>query len=351
MRRSAAWVLLFTPCHSLCFEAFDCVLTASACVALDEACTAASSSVASHRLVDRRRLEAVGSPLGTVQGCLERVLAELGDASPFVEWWWRDEWRHLDMHRDLDEVLARDTNNERSSALPGGAHRAAEADPDLRCPTHGHVLYLDVGADVAGGPTVLWGTQASAAASDCTSLDVESMAVVPAVRGRLLRFAGATLHSVPRPPLAYLDLEDGGTGGVIHTRSMRIAGDDESTRRRRSVVLFNTWQTPPAGFDEVAAPVLALAAASAPARNRSDGGATVSTRADWLEVAVRDLTAGAGAADAAATVRIKVGLLGDRRRRGSAERHWVGWAEGAAAADALRSTSAAVVVPVAKARG
>ena len=77
---------------------------------------------------------------------------------------------------------------------------------------------------------------------------VDRLVVCPARAGRLLRFAGDTYHSVPRPANAYLDWDAGGTGGRIHTRAPRTPGDHESTAMRRSVILFNTWQDPPEGF-------------------------------------------------------------------------------------------------------
>jgi len=336
---AAVWVLLINRCQALCFQAFDRVLTAPARVVLDDACAAVSGAGTSHRIVDRRCLEAAG-PLSTVESFLNSALIELGDKSPFVEWWWRDEWRHLDMHRDLDEVLAHETTAESSSMLVEASPNGRSEDSGLRCPTNGHVLYMDVGPEVNGGPTVLWGTH-DASTDDATSLDITSMAVMPAVSGRLLRFAGTTLHSVPRPPLAYLDVDCGGTGGVIHTRSIRQPGDSEYTLRRRSVLLFNTWSTLPEGFGETkTTPTTA-----------DDGGSvvgsvTVCARSDWVDVAVRNLQEGADSAETGATARVKVGLLGDRRRRGTPERHWVGWARGPAAVEALTSDFEAAVVPI-----
>ena len=335
----AVWILLINKCQALCFQAFDRVLTAPACVALDTACAAVSASGASHRIVDRGQLETVG-PLSTVESCLNCALTELGDQSPFIEWWWRDEWRHLDMHRDLDEVLARETNAESSSMLIESSPNVKNKDSGLRCPTNGHVLYLDVGPEVQGGPTVLWDTH-DVTEDDATSLGITSMAVVPAVRGRLLRFAGTTLHSVPRPPLAYLDSDCGGTGGAIHTRTIRKPGDDEFTLRRQSVLLFNTWSTRPEGF-EVTEKGLAITD-----YDGSEGSATVRARTEWLDVAVRCPQELRGdSTGAGATARVKVGLLGDRRRRGTPERHWVGWARGPSAFEALNSKFEAAVVPI-----
>ena len=198
------------------------------------------------------RLFRRGFPNSTLEHSLDALLSELGDESPFVEWWARDEWINLDAHRDIDELLARQ----------GGPHRT---------PNHGHVLYLAVGAAVAeqGGPTVLWphakvgsdnaggggvggggdngggDTRAGVAAfSDALKAATTAMIVVPARPSRLLRFSGDIMHSVPRPPLSYIDLDEGGTGGRIHTRVSRMPGDEESTLFRRSVVLFVRCQAP-----------------------------------------------------------------------------------------------------------
>ena len=104
---------------------------------------------------------------------------------------------------------------------------------------------------------------------------VDHLVVCPARAGRLLRFAGDTYHSVPRPANAYLDWDAGGTGGRIHTRAPRTPGDHESTAMRRSVILFNTWQDPPEGFgggdeEEEGGGGAAAAAAAEQGEPRSD---------------------------------------------------------------------------------
>jgi len=147
----------------------------------------------------------------TLEVALEQILRELNDTSPFVEYWCRQEWRHIEAHADVDEYRAK-TN-------PG----------DFRYPTHGHVLYLRIGPQVRG-PTCLF--------PDCTNggdlvRDNLSVLTVPAVGGRLLRFPGEWLHAVPRPTdLWMLPFVQG--------------SPDFSEDYVRSVVLFNTWnETPP----------------------------------------------------------------------------------------------------------
>jgi hypothetical protein len=71
-----------------------------------------------------------------IEAAIELCLHRLQDSSPFVEYWWREEWIDLEAHKDVDEVLAREE--------PG----------NFRFPNHGHVLYLDVGQLICG-PTVL----------------------------------------------------------------------------------------------------------------------------------------------------------------------------------------------------
>eukprot|EP00966_Prymnesium_polylepis_P282587 6529536-Prymnesium_polylepis.1 len=66
------------------------------------------------------------------------MLDQLGDTSRYVEYWWRGEWKGLDVHRDVDEALCR---TQRQGAA--GVHR---------CPSFGHVLYL-ASAEGVQGPT------------------------------------------------------------------------------------------------------------------------------------------------------------------------------------------------------
>eukprot|EP00614_Pseudopedinella_elastica_P011682 CAMPEP_0172590154 /NCGR_PEP_ID=MMETSP1068-20121228/8586_1 /TAXON_ID=35684 /ORGANISM="Pseudopedinella elastica, Strain CCMP716" /LENGTH=321 /DNA_ID=CAMNT_0013385855 /DNA_START=27 /DNA_END=992 /DNA_ORIENTATION=+ len=304
---------LFKASAGFYFSVFDGVIKNAR--AVDDFCKIKEEetvgSTVPHSLIDRRK-----PPANIVEAALDSILKELDDSCRFIEWWWRDEWRHLELHRDLDEHLARED--------PG----------NLRCPEHGHVLYLDVGEDCEGGPTVLW-----KASSEPTALDISEMTVVPAISGRLLRFSGSALHSVPRPPISYLASKDGGTGGIIHTRTRRVPGDEESTLRRRSVILFNTWPTSPAGFEDSTCDQLEPYSSDEP---------LCSGREEW-EVAA-DSKAGMqdtrGIAEPEIKARIKVGLLGDRIRRGTPERHFVGWGSGSDAISALQSTKDVKTVPI-----
>lgn len=145
------------------------------------------------------RCYARGQEATLLETALDSVLAELGDDAPFVEYWARDVWKHLEAHADVDEALAKETG-------------------ELRWPRHGHVLYLDVGCEVRG-PTCVFAEDA--------------LVSVPAVAGRVLRFDGHLVHAVPEPFDVW-----------FRSFSKRSPASKE---RRRSVVLFNTWTEPPLG--------------------------------------------------------------------------------------------------------
>ncbi|KAL7528994.1 hypothetical protein ACHAWF_002795, partial [Thalassiosira exigua] len=171
-----------------------------------------------------------------LESAIDTLLTSLGDRSELVEYWSRETYINMDAHADIDENFLKDEGV-------------------LRCPLHGHVLYLRV-PHVPGdrvGPTVVfpdrqvaWGSVSPRAApvpatgrasyrSEANSeersreyvVDVENywdaemrrqngvsdhdgasemeeMVVVPAREGRLLRFVGSAFHAVPRPPDRYL---------------------------------------------------------------------------------------------------------------------------------------------------
>ena len=119
-----------------------------------------------------------------------------------MEYWSRQEWKHIEAHADVDEKLA-----------AGGG--------PLRYPEHGHVLYLEVGPKVQG-PTCVWEGGAFDGA----------MTTVPAVPGRVLRFQGKLQHAVPRPADVWLS-------------PFVISQSGSAEDFVRSVVLFNCWEEPP----------------------------------------------------------------------------------------------------------
>jgi len=177
-------------------------------------------------------------------------------AERYVEWWWRDEWLDFEAHRDVSE---------REAA------RSAETERRLRCPSWAHVLYLSVDNQVRG-PTCVWELNEV----DASSLDKEGkndavldpsaqvssarVSVVPAVAGRVLRFRGDLLHSVPRPGLRYMLTDDFVEGGAEEEDDENTLyeddedddyddDDDENDANfesiERAVILFNTWAEPP----------------------------------------------------------------------------------------------------------
>ena len=137
---------------------FDGVLDAEACDAVHNFATRDGLG---HMLYHRD----VG-PSTPLEAALEAALTALADDAPFVEYWWRDEWKHIEAHADVDEALAAE----------GGA---------LRYPRNGHVLYLRVGGRVQG-PTCVWGAPGGGGA---TAAGDGELVIVPAVtpRGQKVR--------------------------------------------------------------------------------------------------------------------------------------------------------------------
>jgi hypothetical protein len=192
-------------------QVFDNVLGESSIPHVD---TQAAAGGLGHSVLTRNPylLQTV-QPMTAVEAAIEICLRTLDDKSPYVEYWWRDEWISLEAHKDLDEKLYRDSDSSK-----------------VRYPTHAHVLFLSIGEAVSG-PTVLIGQD------DLCSKFV-NMTVVPAVPNRLLRMNGTVMHAVPRPSLAYFDPEVGGSNNEIWSRVRR---DEVPSSERRSVLLFNTW--------------------------------------------------------------------------------------------------------------
>jgi hypothetical protein len=155
-----------------------------------------------------------------VERTLDVILTEMGDfASGYVEYWSRQEWRHIEAHADVDEALAKQQD------------RAGSTKEGFRYPDSGHVLYLKVGTEVRG-PTCIFPNHSTG--GQLADGEVE-LVTVPAVEGRLLRFEGNLLHAVPRPTdIWFLPFVQGGPDFA-----------PEETYGR-SVILFNTWsQEPP----------------------------------------------------------------------------------------------------------
>lgn len=172
--------------------------------------------------------KAFSRPLGEEHNIIERtldaLLSTLGDKSPYVEYWTRQEWRSIEAHADVDEFLAKNQD-----ASGNNDHT------DFRYPTNGHVLYLNVGSSVRGPTCVFPGRRSG---GDLTTVESNEpnvdLVIVPAVPGRLLRFEGDYLHAVPRPTDLWL------------LKFVQGAAQYEPEEEwGRSVILFNTWDDPP----------------------------------------------------------------------------------------------------------
>ncbi len=181
------------------------------------------------RTSDLSKLAEVERPLTEV--VIDNILTELGDVAPkstedkvqFVEYWTRQEWRHIEAHADIDEHLAKEEDMRATTST-----QESTLDLPFRYPSYGHVLYLKVGTAVEG-PTCLFPNTSSG--GDLLKSDQSTeLVIVPAVEGRLLRFSGDILHSVPRPAdLWFLPFVKG---------SQQMSPEETFGR---SVILFNTW--------------------------------------------------------------------------------------------------------------
>jgi hypothetical protein len=205
-----ATLILFLLPRAENLQVFDHVLNKMSRQALHRV---ASDGGLSHKLVSRE-----AQPSSPLEHALVSILDELNDPSPYVEYWCRQEWRHIEAHADVDEFLAKSGN------------------PRFRYPTHGHVLYLQLGTQVKG-PTCIF--EDCSSGGDLVTRTEVSLVTVPAVEGRLLRFPGHALHAVPRPTDMWL------------LPFVQGSPDFNPSQFERSVVLFNTWQDPPLGVPQL----------------------------------------------------------------------------------------------------
>jgi len=190
-----------------------------------------------------KKNESLLVPLSPLEQTLDDLLTKCNDTSPIVEYWSRQEWKHIEAHADIDELLVREQKKQKEHLT-------------FRYPKHGHVLYLQVGSSVRG-PTCLFptcqsgGDLLSSSSSTMPSisqrisiddeldhngeeaeLDLEiPLITVPAVPSRLLRFRGDILHTVPRPADLW-----------FRKFVMGAPKTDPEEEWGRSVILFNTWE-------------------------------------------------------------------------------------------------------------
>lgn len=176
---------------------------------------------------DKHEDDALLTPLEqALQSCLQQMPNENPTLPAIVEYWSRDEYLNMDTHSDIDE----------QELLNEGT---------LRCPTFGHVLYLEVAPSIRGPTCVFsqnggWGGEDGSQDASSTSL-----VTVPAVQGRVLRFPGAAMHAVPKPSaLWFLDKEDQSQALVDDEEDIDDDSfeDEDDDAVQRSVILFNVWK-------------------------------------------------------------------------------------------------------------
>jgi hypothetical protein len=176
-----------------------------------------------------------------IETTLDAILTALGDDSTFVEYWTRQEWRHIEAHADVDEHLAKEQDVSISKNMNGDDDSLGPF--SFRYPENGHVLYVKIGTQVQGPTCVFPNVQSGGdlimgeddAKQSCSGEKklTETM-IVPAVNGRLLRFQGDALHAVPRPADLWL-------------KSFVVGAPEYHPEEKwgRSVILFNTWKGEP----------------------------------------------------------------------------------------------------------
>lgn len=229
---------------------YDNVLPKKSCDILH---AEASRSGLGHKVFSRPLVRgdiATGSSSSIIEQALDSILSEIGDETDesnpqYVEYWTRQEWRHIEAHADVDEFSAKEYD---AALAKGEIDIDSDSDSDLfRYPNNGHVLYLKVGTNVRGPTCVfpkvrsggeLLQPHSHSSVKEDSGVDTMKNGVdlitVPAVEGRVLRFEGSSLHSVPRPAdLWFLSFVRG---------APNYTPEEEWGR---SVILFNTWTKEP----------------------------------------------------------------------------------------------------------
>ncbi len=110
-----------------------------------------------------------------IERALDAILTEIEDGTDdgaksrqYVEYWTRQEWRHIEAHADVDENLSKrtdrnppgDDDDDDDGDLRSEYATTYRSAHGHRYPTHGHVLYLQVGSDVKG-PTCVFPRRSS----------------------------------------------------------------------------------------------------------------------------------------------------------------------------------------------
>ena len=232
----------------------------------------------------------------------------------YVEYWTRQEWRHIEAHADVDENLSRHMDKQDDILKDidlQSKYATYQQNYGHRYPTFGHVLYLQVGTDVRG-PTVVFPNRSSGGdllkdpsileKEECSEEDEDgvSMSIIPAVEGRLLRFDGRDLHTVPRPTDIWM---------LPFVKGSAECEPEEQWGR--SVILFNVWpgdEAPPLDV-----PLDIKHDDNQPATTETELCSSFST---WEEAATNDIpTTNDSDDDAESNQSVKIWLLGNERRR------------------------------------
>jgi len=158
-----------------------------------------------------------------------------------IEYWCRQEHLNLEAHADVDEVwFERSCNQRRQKGC-------------FRYPAIGHVLYLTPPTQGVG-PTCVFPPATTdnhppgpdGVSSSSITDDIESVVIIPAVPGRVLRFPGTSLHAVPKPANVWFQDGDGASTNEDDDEEDEEEDDDEEDDDddddERSVILFNVWE-------------------------------------------------------------------------------------------------------------
>lgn len=248
-------------------------------------------------------------PRTAAEVAIHSILTTMNDFSPIIEYWWREEWLNLELHRDIDEKLAQQLGSE-----------------IFRYPNHAHVLYLSVG-DLVEGPTIVL--------HDSSNINpisqFENITIVPAVNGRLLRFDGKLMHSTPRPALSYLDPSEGGSNLELWTRKRPVdKNDPEFSVLRRSVLLFNTWSDKPPTDISTQPSIGSISAHQQQQEvniNENEKIKNILSNLVWIKrpldssVPEKFNSEERSADSKERRIRLKIGILGDIRRRERSDRY------------------------------
>lgn len=312
---------LLVPLTIAALSVWDGVIGAEQRIALH---SYASKAGTEHKCFSRPLAQNSGGN-NIIERTLDAILTEIESNSnihekhqQYVEYWTRQEWRHIEAHADVDENLAKlhDLNPSLvSDELESKFSSTYSSTYGFRFPTNGHVLYIQVGTEVMG-PTCVFPGRSSGGdllqsvetnqqeEKSCTTDDHQrgegvKLITVPAVSGRLLRFDGRDLHAVPRPHDLWL------------LPFVQGAEYEPEEVWGRSVILFNVW---PGSED----PPLNVALDTSEGKEDTRDTELCNTFSEWHEVDVvrSTRTKLPDTQDPNQSVKVKVWLLGNERRRG-----------------------------------